>query len=172
MDALARSIKGDIPTEWVFDAAKVLEARALADCRINSMGTFAKISGEGRLYVEEGRGITQKIQESPANFYVTVTGDKNNIVTGQVATGIQQGVASDDQTPVGRLLTEISKGIKADSELSESDRKEALDYAELIRKETRKHEPNRSLIAAVLDPLSKIASIAGNIATLMKYLNA
>ena len=172
LDALARQIKGEIPSDWVFDAAKVLETRALANCAYNSRGTFAKISGEGRLYVEEGRGITKKVQQSPANFYVTVTGDKNNIVTAQDATNIQQTMVDADQTPIGKELSEITKRIEADAALPETIRKEALDYANLIRNETKKPEPNRSLVAAVLEPLSKITSIAGNVATLIKFLNA
>jgi hypothetical protein len=172
LDALAQQIKGDIPSDWVFDAAKVLETRALANCTFNPRGTFAKISGEGRLYVEEGRGITKQVQQSPANFYVTVTGDNNNILAAQDATNIQQKTIDETQTPIGKELNEITKRIEADSALSEATRQEALDYANLIRNETKKPEPNRSLVAAVLEPLSKIASIAGNVATLIKFLNA
>ena len=32
LGALAATIKGDVPRDWVFDAAKVLETRMLADC--------------------------------------------------------------------------------------------------------------------------------------------
>jgi hypothetical protein len=172
LDALARQIKGDAPPDWVFDAARVLETRALANCTFNSLGTFAKISGEGRLYVEEGRGITKQVQQTPANFYVTITGDKNNIVTAQDAANIQQKIVDEDQTPIGKVLNEITKRIESDAALPEGTRKEALDYTNLIRNETKKPEPNRSLVAAVLEPLSKIASIAGNVATLIKFLNA
>jgi hypothetical protein len=172
LDALAQQIKGEIPSEWVFDAAKVLQSRMLADCTFNSMGTYAKISGEGRLYVEEGRGITREAQQSPANFYVTVNGDNSNILVAQNATDVRQANASEDQTPVGKVLNEIQKRIQEDPKLTQDARSEALDYAALIRKETKKAEPNRTLVAVVLDSLSKIASIAGNVATLMKYLNA
>jgi uncharacterized protein (UPF0147 family) len=172
LDMLAQQINDDIPSDWVFDAAKVLETRALANCTFNSMGTFAKISGEGRLYVEEGRGITKEVQRAPSNYYVTVNGDQNNVVTAQDASNIQQKTVSEDQTPIGKVLDEITKRIEADIALPEAIRKEALDYANLIRKETKKPEPNRSLVAAVLEPLSKIASIAGNVATLIKFLNA
>lgn len=60
LDQMANDIKGDVPSEWVFDAAKVLETRALADCVFTFGGTLGKIAGEGRLYVEEGRGFTKK----------------------------------------------------------------------------------------------------------------
>src|SRR5437868_1222212 len=75
LDALAATIKGDVPRDWVFDAAKVLQTRALADCIFTFGGTHAKISGQGRLYVENEQGFTKQAQQFHTTYYnVTVSG--------------------------------------------------------------------------------------------------
>ena len=38
LEALAATIKGDVPPDWVFDAAKVLQTLALADCHFHVRG--------------------------------------------------------------------------------------------------------------------------------------
>jgi hypothetical protein len=172
LDALAKQIKGDVPTGWVFDAAKVLDTRALADCMITFGGAHAKISGEGRLYVEEGRGITKSAQEAPDSYYVNVNGSDNQIVVGHSQSDIRQNGGAADESPVAKLVDEMAKRIEADSTLAPSAREEALTYTKLVLHEVKKPEPNRSLIAAVLEPLSKIASIAGSVASLIKLFNA
>jgi hypothetical protein len=170
LDAIARQIHGEVPPDWVFEAAKVLETRQLAHCTINSRGIFAKITGEGMLYVEEGRGITRKIQEAPSHYYVTINGN-GNVVAGHGAT-VTATSSSTGESRIESLLREIGEQLKADTSLKAADKEEALEYTNLVRRESAKAEPNRSLLAAVLDPLSKIASIAGNVTTLMKYLNS
>jgi hypothetical protein len=172
LNRLATDIKGDVPREWVFDAAKVLETRALADCIFTFGGTHAKISGEGRLYVEEGRGITKKVQEAPSTYYVNINGSNNQVVAGHNATEIRQTAVTNDQTPVAALLKEIDERIQSDAGLPKESREEALVLTDVVRREIKKIEPNRTLLGAVLDPLSKISSIAGNVATLIKLFNA
>jgi hypothetical protein len=41
-----------------------------------------------------------------------------------------------------------------------------------MEQELKKPEPNRNLVSVVLDSLSKIASIAGNVGSLVKLFNA
>ncbi len=64
---LAMMIKGDVPLDWVFDAAKVLDNRGLADVIFSFGATHAKISGQGRLYVEAEQGFTKEAQASHGN---------------------------------------------------------------------------------------------------------
>src|SRR2546421_10863366 len=68
LNLLSQQVRGDAPSEWVVDAAKVLDTRTLADVQITFSGVHAAISGEGRLYVEERRGITEDIEKSPAKY--------------------------------------------------------------------------------------------------------
>lgn len=172
LDALATTIKGDVPQDWVFDAAKVLQTRALADCIFTFGGTHAKITGQGRLYVENGQGLTKQAQESHATYYnVTVSGSGNQVVTGQDVSGVSQTITP-PVSPAIRLLDEISQKIQSDDTLSGPTKLEATTYTKLLRFEVTKPEPNRTLIATLLESLSKIASIAGNVASFIRLLNA
>jgi hypothetical protein len=56
--------------------------------------------------------------------------------------------------------------------LDPSEREEFLSDVEAVRQQLRKREPNRPALAALLAPLSQIASIAGQVTTLIKWLNA
>jgi hypothetical protein len=173
LTALARTIKGDVPVSWVMDAGKVLETRAFADVLFTFGATYAKITGEGRLYVEEGRGTTKKIQEQPATYYVTVSGNNNQLVTGPIAGNISQASSLEEQrAPAFKLLKEAKERLRGDPALQGSTNVEANAYLDLVGLELKKPEPNRHIISAVLDPLSKIASIAGTIASLVKLFNA
>jgi hypothetical protein len=170
---VAEQIKADVPATWVIDAARVLETRALADVVYTFGGTDAKISGEGRLYVEEGRGTTKAIQAAPQNFYVQVSGDNNQVVTGSlVGSATQQLTIEQERAPALKLLDDLHRKVTDDQSISGATRMEALTYLGLIQQELKKPEPNRNVIGVVLEPLSKIASIAGGIASLMRLFNA
>lgn len=172
LEALAATIKGDVPPDWVFDAAKVLQTRALADCIFTLGGTEAKITGQGRLYVESGQGFTKKAQESHATYYnVTVSGSGNQVVTGQDVAGVSQTITQ-PVSPALRLLDEMAEKIQNDNTLAGPTKLEATTYTNLLRFEVTKSEPNRTLIATLLESLSKIASIAGNVASFIRLLNA
>ena len=172
LEALAKTIKGDVPQDWVFDAAKVLQTRDLADCLFNSMGTYAKITGQGRLYVENEQGFTKKAQESHATYYnVTVTGPNSQVVTGQNVSGVSQTITQ-SVSPALRLLDEMAEKIQSDTTLAGPTKLEATTYTNLLRFEVAKPEPNRTLIATLLESLSKIASIAGSVASFIHLLNA
>jgi len=173
LNAVAREIKDNVPQSWVFDAAKVLETRGLADCIFTFGGVHAQLSGEGRLYVEEGRGITQEVVQDRAKFFsVNVSGGNVQIVGGDNSGQLSQTVTiEEERAPAFRILTEARAIVEKDRGLPEVNRAEALTALELIRLQLKKPEPNRSIIAAVLDPLSKIASIAGAVANLVKLLN-
>ena len=63
LNAIARQIRESVPSGWVFDAAKVLQTRGLAECIFTFGGIQAQLTGEGRLYVEEGRGVTRDVSD-------------------------------------------------------------------------------------------------------------
>jgi hypothetical protein len=173
LEALATTIKGDIPPDWVFDAAKVLQTRGLADCIFTFGGTHAKITGQGRLYVERKEGYTKEAQESRSTYFnVTVSGSGNQVVTGQDVSGVSQTVTQPESSPALRLLDEMAEKIQSDNTLAGPTKLEATTYTNLLRFEVTKHEPNRTLIATLLESLSKIASIAGSVASFIRLLNA
>lgn len=172
LGALAATIKGDVPRDWVFDAAKVLQTRALADCIFTFGGTHAKITGHGRLYVESDQGFTKNAQESKATYYnVTVSGSGNQVVTGQNVSGVSQTITQ-PVSPALQLLDEMAEKIQRDRTLAGAAKLEATTYTNFLRFEVTKPEPNRTLIATLLESLSKIASIAGSVASFIRLLNA
>lgn len=172
LDALAMTIKGDVPRDWVFDAAKVLDTRGLADVIFSFGATQAKISGQGRLYVEAGQGFTKQVQASHNNYYVTVHGSGNQVVTGESVSGVSQTTTQTEASPALRLLQEMEEKISGDGGLPGPAKLEANTYINLLRFEVKKSEPNRTLIATLLESLSKIAVIAGNVASFIRLLNA
>lgn len=174
LHAVARQLKEDVPAGWVFDAAKVMETRAWAQCIFTFGGTHAQLTGEGRLYVEEGRGITRSVvQDQPRYFNINISGGNNQIVGGANEGQVTQTITlEEEREPVFRILAEAANTVRGDATLREENRSEALTAIELIRLQIKKPEPNRNLIVAVLDPLSKIASITSAVANLIKLLNA
>jgi hypothetical protein len=80
---------------------------------------------------------------------------------------------SNDQSegPWTRLVNTIEEKVKNDPSLDPEDKEQALDYVKVVRGELRKREPNRTIIAAVLDPLGQIISIASQVANLIKAFN-
>ena len=173
LPAVAKSLRDGVPPQWIFDAGKVLETRGLADVLFFFGGTDARITGEGRLYVEEGRGTTKEITSDRQAYYVTVSGDNNQVVTGTQAGAVTQTLTIEqERAPAFKLLDDAIEKLQRDTSLPEPKRAEALSYAHMIKQELTKPEPNRNVIAVVLDPLTKISSIAGQIASLIKLFNA
>jgi hypothetical protein len=155
----------------VFDAAKVLQTRGLAGCIFTFGGTLAKITGQGRLYVERGEGFTNEARNANATYYnVNVSGSGNQVVTGQSASGVLQTMTQ-PVAPAQRLLDEMEQKIRNDNTLEGPTKLEATTYTGLLRFEVTKPEPNRTLIATLLESLSKVASIASNVTSFIRLLN-
>jgi F0F1-type ATP synthase alpha subunit len=172
LSSVQREIIGNVPASWLLDAAKVLQARSLADCMINSSGVFAHISGEGRLYVENRQGKTGEIEDKRSNYYITVSGSNNQVVAGQTIGSTTQTISVDQSGgPWGHLVDTIEEKVKNDASLGHEDKEQALSYVKVVRGELRKREPNRSVVAAVLEPLSQIISVASQVANLIKVFN-
>lgn len=171
LESLAATIKGDVPQDWVFDAAKVLQSRGLADCIFTFGGTHAKITGPGRIYVDSKQGFAKEAIDKHATYYnVTVTGPNSQVVTGQTVSNVSQTITQ-PISPAQRLLNEIEQKIQQDATLAEPTKLEATTYTKLLRFEVTKPEPNRTLIATILESLGKIASIASNVTSFMRLLN-
>ncbi len=105
-----------------------------------------------------------------------VSGTENQVIVG--GTGADQSNVSQtarierERHPAFRLLAEMQSKIENDTGLGADERSDFLNDLESLRRQLLKREPNRPSIAALLVPLSQIASIAGQVATLIKWLNS
>jgi hypothetical protein len=172
LDEIAHTLTVEVPRDWVFDAGKVLEGRGLADCIFTFGGVSARLTGEGRLFVEEkrGTGIISEYQESPSTF-VIVSGNQNEVSVGRDQTVTQTSTIEKERAAAFELLDEIQRTILAANDLTEQERQELISDTDAVRGQLRKREPNRVALAALLQPLSAVSSIAGLVASLIKILN-
>jgi hypothetical protein len=177
LNALVQDLKDPVPEDWTRDAAKILNSRGLADCMFTFGAVHGSLTGMGRLFVEEdrGTGIIPQYKESPDRFVrVTVLGNNHNVnvnVGGNAASVTQSQMIERERQPVFQLVDEAATRLKSDGTLTEDERKELLSDIEALRGQLKRREPNRPAIAAILTPLSKITSIATQIASLIKLLN-
>jgi hypothetical protein len=171
LDEVARQFIDAVPRGWVFDAAKVFENRGFARCLFTYGGVSAELTGEGRLYVEEGRGTTKQIQQHPDNYFITVAGNNNQVVAGAGNTASQSATAIAQRAPTFSLIDDIDNALERDASIDALQRAEAKTYVKVIRLQIEKTQPDMTVISAVLDPLSRIPSIAGKIANLAQLLN-
>lgn len=173
LNAVARDLKEEFPPGWVFDAAKVMETRGFANCIFPYGGVRAELTGEGRLYVEEGRGSTREIENEPQRFFhLTVNGDHNQVVVGQKQSGVSQvSTVHQERAPAFAVVDQIERTIESDPALCESRRDEARTLAHLLTIQLEKEEPDRSFLAMLLDGLGRVSSVVGLVANLAKLLN-
>jgi hypothetical protein len=176
LNAIASELREPVPRMWAFDAGKVLESRGLAQCIFALGGNcLAMLSGEGRLYVEgdQGTGIIKQYHEAPQNFvHIEIAGTNNQVsVAGDRSTVTQVSTVEQQRKPAFDLLVEIEGGIVQDSSLAPQEKQDFLTDVQMVRSQLKKREPNRAALAALLEPLSQIASIAGLVANLIKLLN-
>ncbi len=174
LNAIKNELKVDIPQRWVWDAGRVLQSRGLADC-LFAMGGKAEavIAGEGRLYVEEeqGTGIIKEYHQQPQN-YVIVSGTANQVVvSGEQSSVTQTMTIEQERKPAFDLLKQIEEKLKQDQTLDPGERNDLLADVEMIRGQLRKRDPNRTALAAILEPLSQVSSIGGLIVQLIRLFN-
>jgi hypothetical protein len=171
---IAQNLKEEIPLPWIRDAAKVLESRRLAHCIYMVGGLVqAELSGEGRLWVEENKGAVPKLREIQNRITVSVSGSNNEIaVAGGDQAQLPQHLTIEAQRePAFTLLNEIEAELKRDAALSDADRSDSLADLEAVRTQLKKRAPNRPALAAILEPLSQISSIATRVAELIDLIN-
>jgi hypothetical protein len=169
---LSKEFKEIPPERWVVDAANELRTMGLAAVEINSMGVQALLTGRGRLYVERGQGKTRDFLSQPEKYYNKVTnvhvhGNQNQIAVGPAT---QTLTVERDTSLASRIVGEMKEALHKD-QIAQAEKDKAISYLELVEKEMKAPEPNQNILAAILEPLSKIASIAGNVATLIQIIN-
>lgn len=174
LNVVVRGLKVKAPPQWVFDAGKILESRGWAQVAFTfGGGCQARLTGEGRLYVEEGRGtgIIPKYREAPGEF-VSESGMGNQVLDGGPTGAVSQAVAIEqERAPAFHVLRQLKDVLRHDATLTESERKDLLTDVEMIEQQLRKREPNRAALFALLEPLSRISSIAGFVADLIRWFN-
>ena len=174
LNAVARELKVKVPPQWVFDAGKILESRGWAQVAFTfGGGCQARLTGGGRLYVEEerGTGIIPRYREAPGQF-VSVSGVGGQVLVGSLTGSVSQAVAIEqERAPAFHVLRQLKDVLRHDASLAESERKDLLVDVEMIEQQLRKREPNRAALFALLEPLSRITSIAGFVADLIRWFN-
>jgi hypothetical protein len=174
VNAIRRELAADVPSQWVFDAGKVLESRGLAQVAFTfGGGCHARLTGEGRLFVEEerGTGIIRQYRTSPADF-VSVSGTGNQVTVGRDTGRVSQTMAMErEREPAFLVLRHLKEALGRDATLTEAERTDLLTDVEMIEQQLRKREPNRPALAALLEPLSRVTSIAGLVADLVRLFN-
>jgi len=170
LNEISRELKVSVPDQWIFDAGKVLESRGWAQVVFTmGGGCHARLTGEGRLYVEEerGTGIIREYHEAPAQF-ITVSGTGKVIAAADVSHTV---MIERERAPAFRLLGQIKDALQRDPTMTESEREDLLTDVNIVEQQLRKREPNRAVLAALLEPLSQITSIAGFTTDLVRLLN-
>jgi hypothetical protein len=168
LNEIARELEVGVPDQWIFDAGKVMDGRGWAQVAFTfGGGCHARLTGEGRLYVEEerGTGIIREYHKAPAQF-VSVSGTESTTGGISHAVGIEQ-----ERAPAFRLVGQLKKTLQGDLSLNDSEREDLLTDVQMVEQQLRKREPNRAALAALLEPLSRVASIGGFIADLVRLLN-
>ena len=174
LNGVARELNVGVPDQWIFDAGKVLESRGWAQVLFAmGGGCHARLTGKGRLYVEEerGTGIIREYHEAPAQF-ISISGTANQVIVGSTTGGVSHAVTIEqERAPAFRLLGQLMDALRRDPALTDSDREDLLTDVQMIEQQLRKREPNRAALAGLLEPLSRITSIAGFVADLVRLLN-
>ena len=174
LNVLARELNVNVPLQWVFDAGKVLESRGWAEVLFTfGGGCHARLTGEGRLYVEEerGTGIIKRYRAAPAQF-ITVSGTGNQVIVGNPKGSVSQvSTVEEQRAPAFSVLQQLEHLLDSDGDLTDSERADLLADVEMIRQQLRKRTPNRGALAALLEPLSNVTSASGLVADLVRLFN-
>lgn len=174
LNQIAKELKEEIPPAWIRDAGKVLQSRRLAEAIFMIGGNAqAQLTGEGRLWVEEGHGKVPEIQKDLPRIMVSISGANNqvSVAGGDQSQMTQTQTIAQERQPVFQLIDQIGTTLEKDSGLNDQQKKEILVDVAAVRGQLEKREPNRSVLAAILEPLSQITSIASLVAELIKLIN-
>lgn len=173
INAIAGELSQKVPSNWVWDAAKVLEARGLANCEFFVGGVcIAELSGEGRLFVEEGGSrIIQEYKSDPAQFVIATGRDNQVVVAGGKATATQSRTIAEERKPAFDLIQQIEELLEQDDSMSPEEKRDLGSDLEGVKGQLSKRAPNRDALASLLNGLSQVRSVAGSVAELVKLLN-
>ena len=165
------AIKAAVPEQWILDAASVLNSRGLIEWlpEIGGYG-YARLSGQGRLYVEDGTPTIKRAREAPNHFFVT--GDHAQIVVaGDYGTVTQNQSVDSRRQPAFRIIDDLAKKLGADSSLGDDEKSELKVDLETVRSQLMKRSPNMTVVANLLSGLRNVASVASDVAKLVALLN-
>jgi len=126
------------------------------------------------MHVEEKQQCEDSIigeYEKGARRFVVVVGNGNQVTLGPVRGPVSQRM-EDQKKPLFDLLAQMRRELEADASIKGSERQDLLADIETVKRQLKKREPNRTVLAALLEPLSQISSIAGAVANLITLINA
>jgi hypothetical protein len=174
MDELARELKDPIPESWPYDALIELERQGLVNAmKVMGSNGFGIITGKGRLYVEEqerqGESIIHDYRTHPGNF-VVVSGTGHQVAVGTSGAVTQTAIKDEARHQVLVLLGEVEQALEEDTSLDADERADALSDVAAARRQIEKSEPNPKAAVALLEPLSRIASVASAVASIVGLL--
>lgn len=174
LNLLAQRFRERPTLQWIWDAGKVLQSRMLADCIFAiGGGAWARITGNGRLYVEEqrGSGLIKKYRQHPDN-YVVVSGDNNQVVVGgRDANGVIKTEIAKERKPALDIVLDIERIIAEDVGLSSDAKSDLMADLAAVKAQLQKREPNRTVLAALLGGMAQIPSIASRVGELIHLMN-
>ena len=162
---LADALNEPVPSQWVRDAGKVLEARGLIRL-ILAFGGYAgaMLTGEGRIYVEDQMSREGSIIRELANDRLAYLKEAQPDLALPVTLEEQRAPAFD-------LVAQLENDVRDSERLTEAETTEILADLVAIRAQLRKHEPNRAALAALLEPFSEYPFLAGQVSRLIDLLN-
>jgi hypothetical protein len=172
LNAVAKDLRVQIPTQWIFDAGKVLESRGWAEVLFTfGGGCHARLTGEGRIYVEEehGKGLIREYHEAPRRFFSADPDPAGRDVTS--ATRSQHATIEREREPALELLRQMDDVLRHEASVTEDQRADLLIDVEMIERQMRKREPNRAALAALLEPLSRVPSLSAPVMDLIRLFN-
>jgi hypothetical protein len=171
LNSIASQMKEKIPTIWVLDAARIMESRGLVTAIYTFGGNVrAELSGDGRMYVEENRGtgVIAEYKKHPSRFFAAKPQTGRS---GSARPLERKATLAEERKPLFDVIGKMKHGLRQDKSLSAESRSDALRDLATIEEQLKKREPNRSAIAALLEPLSRIGSIADHIANVITLIN-
>lgn len=169
---LAEELRQDVPDDWVREARDALQNRDLIHSfKVSGRIAEAKLTGEGRLYVEQGgdTGIIDEYKQHPTNF-VIVTGSRAQVAVGTGGNVTQTSVQGKVPDEAWELLDLIENEVRDADGLSHQERQDALTDVKTARAQLERPEPNKQAAIAILDPLAKVSSIGSFVAKLGELL--
>ena len=175
LNVLARELNVNVPLQWVFDAGKVLESRGWAEVLFTfGGGCHARLTGEGRLYVEEerGTGIIWRYHAAPAQF-INASGAGSRVVAGRPTGDVPRvSTIEGERAPAFAVLEQLEHLLSSHPDLTDAERLDLLSDVAMIGQQLKKREPNRAALAALLESLSNVRSAGGLVADLVRLFNA
>jgi hypothetical protein len=147
-----------VPDHWFWEAAQYLDEQGLVNASIMDSGdAFLKMTGRGRVFVEqeEGTGVIREYRKQ--DQFVVVLGDGNQVAVGHGQTVQQRGSFSAEEAV--ELLDQADQRLQA-SDLPEVERADALADVETIRTQVKKEKPNVAVIRTTLAALGAIDVVA------------